>query len=240
MQPPLERAPRARTVVLLTVLGMFLASGTIVGSCLGGVYIFMQGGKEKTSSTAGDPKDPPETLVLVAVNDIPAGALLAQPEILFEVKSVPKKTEPDDAVADLDVLRGRVLVRKLTAGQPCRRRDLDPSDAYVVRLPAELRAMGVRVVGDDGNRFLLPGCRVDVLARERTGHDKIRHQVLLENILVLSVSRRELPGGEEKGSEPVPSATLAVTPEQATKLADALGEAPVRLIVRLPEAKPAQ
>jgi len=237
MQLPVERGTRARTVILLTVLGMFLVCATVLGSCLGGMYIFTNGGKDKTTNVAGDTKEPAETLVLVAVHDIPAGALIAQPEILFELKSVPKKPETEETVADLDALRGRVLVRKLMAGQPCRRRDLDASNAYMVGMPADLRAMGVRLVGDDGNRFLLPGCRVDVLARDPT--DKLRHQVLLENILVLAVTRRDVPG-EEKGAEPAPSATLAVTPEQAARLADALTDAPVRLIVRLAEAKKAE
>lgn len=96
--------------------------------------------------------------------------------------------------------------------------------------------MGVRAVSDD-NKLLLTGCRADILTRERLTDDKISHRVLLENVLVLALARPEKPTDDDKGSELVLQVTLAVTADQAVKLADATLVGPVWLIVHPPAAK---
>ena len=231
-----ERPTRAGTTAWLIVLGMFVASATIIASCMGGAYVFMRGGtkgKEAETGQTLSPSDPVE--VLLAVQEIPAGALMTQPEVLFAPKSFAKGAEPAGAITDLDQLRGRVLVRKLQPGDFCTRQDLAGDNGYVGRLQTGLRAMGVRAISE-GNKFLLPGCRVDILAREQGTADKVKHRVLLENVLVLALAHQDKLTDDEKRSDPNMQVTLAVTAEQAVKLADAMVGGPVRLVVHPPRA----
>jgi Flp pilus assembly protein CpaB len=241
---------RSATTPLLIILGMLLASFTIMGSCLGPVWLFTRS-KDQPQQTS--PSRPETAEVLVAAQEIPEGALILQPERLFVQKSFTKGEEPPDAISDVEQLRNQVLVHKLAVGQYCGRKDLSGSGAFIVDLPPDLRAMGIRVIGDDPGRFVVPGSRADILVRERLGEDKFQYKILLQNILLLAVNRADMPpieakGGERnprgeippdeaKGGEAVLIVSVAVTAEQGEKLADALKEGPLRLIVRPFDAK---
>lgn len=217
---------RPGTLIFLIVLGMFLGSFTILGSCLGSVFMFTRP-KETQASR-------PETVeIFIASQEIPEGALLTQPERLFEPRSVPKGSEPPGAVTNLEHIRNGVLTRKLTAGEHCCRKDLVTDDGYIAALPPGLRATAIRVIAEDGGRFIVPGCRADVMVRGRSNEEGVRHKVLLQDILVLVVNG---PEAVEGAKDATLSASVAVTPEQAEKLADALVEGPVRLLVRPPGA----
>jgi len=223
---------RSSTIVFLIVLGMFLASLTIMSSCLGTVFMFTRSKEQKEES----PRRPDTVDVPVAGQEIPAGALLTQPEKLFGHKTYPKGAEPPEAIVDLEHLRNRILAKKLVMGQHCLPSDLSIDDAYLLVLPPELRLMGIRVITDDGGNFVVPGVRADILVRQKI-EDKQQHKVLMHNILLLAVNRppsgaQPAVGEETKGQDTILSVSVAVTAEQGEKLADALIDGPLRLLVR--------
>lgn len=103
----------------------------------------------------------------------------------------------------------------------------------ILPVPAGHRAVTVavdEVVGVAG--FVVPGSRVDVVATmDLDGMPTSR--VILENLVVLAVAQRT---SGEASEEPrvVPSATLAVRPDEATRLILASDRGHIRLAMRAP------
>jgi pilus assembly protein CpaB len=100
-----------------------------------------------------------------------------------------------------------------------------------VLVPSGMRAMAVgvnEVIGVSG--FILPKDRVDVIAtRTDQGTDKST-ETILQNIEVLAVGKRLEQEGKQNIE--VPTLTLAVTPEEAERLALALQEGKIHIALR--------
>jgi pilus assembly protein CpaB len=98
-------------------------------------------------------------------------------------------------------------------------------------VPPGKRAMAVgvnEVIGVSG--FILPKDRVDVIATKTDQGASKSTETILQNIEVLAVGKRVEQVGKENIE--VPTVTMAVTPQQAERLARALQEGKIHIALR--------
>jgi pilus assembly protein CpaB len=131
-------------------------------------------------------------------------------------------------------MRSLALLGLLVAAMICA-----AADTPGLTLPAGHRAFAFKAQADDvASGFILPGSRVDIVHVVRPKPDEARAKMLLENVLVVAVDQVGARPGEKS---PPPTLTVAVKPEQALKLAEAVKTGDLRVLLRpVGEEKPAK
>jgi pilus assembly protein CpaB len=174
--------------------------------------------------------------VVVAAKDIPAGAALDKASL--EVKQWPAVAVPKDAMTSLDVAAGRVARVPVFVGEaivPGRLARAGTAPGLEARITPGMRAMSVRINDVAGMSGLVqPNSRVDVLVSLREAGVNASEEVaklFLENMRVLSMGARTT---RDDSGDPTPAttATLEVTPAQAEKLAVAMRQGMIQLVLR--------
>lgn len=211
---------------LLMVLALAAAVGLLTGVL---VYRTIT---QKVARQAG--VQPTEELVVAAVNMELGEALTPQH---IKLVSWPKATVPQGAIGSLAEAEGLVTRTSIVAGEPMLKgKLLDPKRAaqgglLPMIVPEGLRGVTIRVdkaVEESG--FIQPNSRVDVLASmDSKGGDRIA-KMILQNVPVLAAGQTV----ETKDNKPVKitTVTLALTPEQAERLALAQSLGRVMLATR--------
>jgi pilus assembly protein CpaB len=174
--------------------------------------------------------------VVVAAKDIPAGASLEKQAL--EVRQWPVVAVPKDAISSLEAATNRVARVPVFAGEaivPGRLAPVGTAPGLEARIGSGMRAMSVRINDVAGLSGLVqPNSRVDVLVtlRETGVHGAGEvSRLFLENMRVLSMgSRTTRDDSGESG--PATTATLEVTPTQAEKLAVAMRQGTIQLVLR--------
>jgi pilus assembly protein CpaB len=174
--------------------------------------------------------------VLVAAKDIPAGAVLEKQAL--EVKQWPASTVPNQALTTLEAAQNRVARVPVFAGEaivPGRLAPPGTSPGLEARIGPGMRAMSVRINDVAGLSGLIqPNSHVDVLVtlRETGGHlaEEVS-KLFLENMRVLSMGSRTTRDDSGE-SNPATTATLEVTPTQAERLAVAMRQGTIQLVLR--------
>ena len=207
---------------------VFYAAVFIAAMATYGVYRVLQAAKT-SARVATKP-------VVVAVKDIPAGAALDKGSL--EVKHWPAVAVPKDAMGSLDVAVGRVARVPVFVGEaivPGRLARVGTAPGLEARITPGMRAMSVRINDVAGMSGLVqPNSRVDVLVSLREtgarGTEEVS-KLFLENMRVLSMGSRTT---RDDSGDPTPAttATLEVTPAQAEKLAVAMRQGMVQLVLR--------
>ncbi len=174
------------------------------------------------------------TPVVVTTSDITFGTVLSPDHV--KVVNYPKDSVPLGAYSSPDSLVGQTTKVFLNAREPVLATKLSSiGGGLSVRIPVNMRAtsMNVNVVSGVSG-FVLPGDRVDVLVViDRTMQQKDAvTRTILQNIEVLAAGQKT----EQKGDDPikVQSVTLLVDPEGAERLALALHEGKLHLVLRNP------
>ncbi len=174
--------------------------------------------------------------VVVAAKDIPAGAALDKPAL--EVKQWPAVAVPKEAMSSLNVAAGRVARVPIFAGEAIvagRLARAGTAPGLEARIAPGMRAMSVRINDVAGMSGLVqPNSRVNVLVSLRESNNSATEEVsklFLENMRVLSMGSRTT---RDDTGEPTPAttATLEVTPTQAEKLAVAMRQGTIQLVLR--------
>jgi pilus assembly protein CpaB len=173
--------------------------------------------------------------VVVAAKDIPAGAQLDKESLA--VKEWPAVAVPDAALATLSAAEGRVTRVPIFTGEaivPGRLARQGTAPGLEARITPGMRAMSVRINDVAGLSGLIqPNSRVDVLVSLREGGREAEEvsKLFLENMRVLSMGSRTT---RDDTGEPTPAttATLEVTPAQAEKLAVAMRQGMIQLVLR--------
>ncbi|HXG02382.1 MAG TPA: Flp pilus assembly protein CpaB [Candidatus Binatia bacterium] len=166
----------------------------------------------------------------------------------------PKASVPPGAVRTLEEAEGRVVRSSILAGEPIIEGKLAPQLAGkggIMPMLVPEGQRGVTIKLDDALResgFLLPNSRVDVLVSmpKQPGSQEKIAKVILQDVTVLAAGQTV----EIRDNRPVTSTTvtLAMTPEQAERLAVAQAEGKLMLVqrnlrdnqlVRTPGATPA-
>jgi pilus assembly protein CpaB len=175
--------------------------------------------------------------VVVAAKDIPAGAALEKE--LLELKEWPAVVIPKDALTSLAAARGRVARVPVFTGEAIvsgRLARAGTAPGLEARITPGMRAMAVRINDVAGMSGLVqPNSRVDVLVslREASSHGAYEEvsKLFLENMRVLSMGSRTTRD-ESGDATPATTATLEVTPAEAEKLAVAMRQGTIQLVLR--------
>jgi pilus assembly protein CpaB len=203
-------------------------------ACAGGFFLGNRLGPHRAERV----RDGSTTPILVAAQDLPVGTKLDQPEIQLHSVPFPIESLPPTAFANFEDLRGKVLGRSLSKNTPVTMDDLSFAEDLFKAAPPGKRAVTIKTSQEGlGGGFVLPGSRIDLIGTEPDPDDpkKSITKVFLKNIQVLAVNTaKEAP----TNSNPVvlipTSLTLAVTIEEAEKLAAARQRGPISVALRRP------
>jgi pilus assembly protein CpaB len=207
---------------------VFYAAVFIAAMATYGVYRVLQAAKA-SARIATRP-------VVVAAKDIQAGALLEKQSL--SVEEWPAVAVPKNALESLNGAQGRVARVPVFAGEAIVEGRLarpGTSPGLEARITPGKRAMSVRINDVAGMSGLVqPNSRVDVLVslRERGEHSTEEvAKLFLENMRVLSMGSRTTRD-DDGDAYPATTATLEVTPAEAEKLAVAMRQGTIQLVLR--------
>jgi pilus assembly protein CpaB len=173
--------------------------------------------------------------VVVANRDIPQGVTIDR--IALATAQWPMQAVPVGAFASIDSVVGRVASVAVYNGEPIVPGRLAPvgtGAGLEQMIPPGQRAMAVRINDVAGISGLLqPSSRVDVLVtiHDDQHSDKQVAKLFMSNMLVLSVGtevQRDTQGKPINAT----TVTLAVTPEEAERLAIAMNTGSIQLVLR--------
>jgi pilus assembly protein CpaB len=172
--------------------------------------------------------------VVVANRDIQEG--MAIDRIALQVAQWPVQTVPVGAFSSIDSVVGRVPRVAIYNGEPIVPGRLAPSGTgpgLEIKIPPGQRAMAVRINDVAGISGLLqPNSRVDVLVTIREDNsEKQIAKLFMSNMLVLSVGTEVQRDAQGKPNNAT-TVTLAVTPEEAERLAIAMNTGSIQLVLR--------
>ncbi len=166
--------------------------------------------------------------VVVAVADLPFGTHLSRDQL--SVVAWPAASMPADAFHSVEeVFTGsqgfdRIILKPTDKGEPLLKSRVSGFGARATlsrEVPPGMRAVSIRIDDVSGVAgFILPGDRVDVmLTRKMEGSPDsgLATDIILQNILVLGID--QLSDQDREKPVVARTATVAVTPEQAQKLA---------------------
>ena len=179
--------------------------------------------------------------VVIARAEIPLGSRITA-EQLASVQ-FPRNATPDGVYDTADKLIGRVAITNIAAREPITDFKLAPegtAGGLSAVIPEGYRAITVKVddvVGISG--FVMPGSLVDVVvvidppANVVSSSSQGRiSKIVLQNIKVLANGQNIDRPKNDRDASNVSSVTLQVTPEQAEKLALAVSEGRLQLVMR--------
>lgn len=230
----------------------------VLVSCFLGVVVFMSFGSEDTSS---DKNHPQTVKVVVAKQDIPARTVIKEemvkvieiPADLLPDGALSDISEVVDCPVSVPVQQGDVLTDKKVL------KDMKLA-GFTGTIPPDCRAISVGITDITGVAgFAKPGDYVDVMIVRKGGNGQgASGEILLQNVLLLGINKTGATAGnvskgdsgnkdkdkkskDDKGSsegdlkaagEQMATATLAVTPDEALKLATASQQGTVYLVLR--------
>ena len=204
--------------------GLALAVGLLVSFA---VYNQLRNSAGKNDNTGGVP-------VLVAADDIQVGVRLEAHDV--RVINLPQSAVPPGAPSTPSQVVGRGVILPVSKGEFILNSKLAAVNAGAglpSMIPQGMRAVSVRVndvVSVAG--FVQPGTHVDVLATGNEGNER-QTTTVLENVLVLAVGK-SLDRSASADAQTAPVITLAVSPDDAQKLALVSQEGRIQLSLRNP------
>jgi pilus assembly protein CpaB len=176
--------------------------------------------------------------VVVANVDLSLGAELKAEDL--KVALFPEGQAPEGAFVRPDEIVGRGVIVPIVKNEPILPAKLASKEAgsgLPPVIPEGMRAVSVRVnevIGVAG--YVLPGTHVDVLATASPTNNAadMTTKVVLANVLVLTAGTRMEQDQKDGKPVQVTVVTMAVSPEQAERLALASTEGKIQLALRNP------
>lgn len=210
-----------RTKVLITAAIMGLLTAGLV-------YLFLT----RQAKAASRP-----TPAVVARENIPIGSIIDVD--MVEVKELPRNEIPPDAATGPEMVIGRVAAVEIGRGQIVRISSIAPKSRLSQRIPQSMRAVTVGIDPVTGvGGFLEPGDHVDVIGTFNVDGGTLT-KVVLQDVLLLATGTQVIadqvapPSGQQPSlPQAQPTATLAVTPDQAQVLILAASKGKLTLALR--------
>jgi len=209
---------------LLMIGGLALAVGLLVSYT---VY-------NRLRSFAGSSNNERGVPVVMAADDIQVGTKLEAHDV--HVVTLPQSAVPPGAFSATSQVLGRGAILPVSKGEfilPSKLAAVNAGTGLPSMIPQGMRAVSVRVndvVSVAG--FVQPGTHVDVLATGSGGNER-QTTTVLENVLVLAVGK-SLDRNPLADAQTAPVITLAVSPDDAQKLALVSQEGRIQLSLRNP------
>jgi len=210
---------------LLMIGGLALAVGLLVSYT---VYNRLRAFTGAGNNERGVP-------VVMAADDIQVGTKLEAHDV--HVVTLPQSAVPPGAFSGTSQVLGRGAILPVSKGEfilPSKLAALSAGSGLPSMIPQGMRAVSVRVndvVSVAG--FVQPGSHVDVLATGQGGGNDRQTTTVLENVLVLAVGK-SLDRNPLADAQTAPVITLAVSPDDAQKLALVSQEGRIQLSLRNP------
>ncbi len=189
---------------------------------------------------ASKPQFADKTAVVVAKVDIPPKTIITK-EMVNQLE-VPSLYVQPGALRDTGKVIGQETKHKIVAGEQIveRRLAINGPNGLVAAIPDDKRAITVAVNEYSGLAgFVKPGDYVDVLATyDKNIAGEYVSNIIMQNIMVLATNRNAegdspiVPDKNKKELDKVVSVTLAVTPQEAVKLALSIEKARIHLALR--------
>jgi Flp pilus assembly protein CpaB len=180
--------------------------------------------------------------VLVAAKNLDQGTKLDKIEEQFVRKPFTRESLPPEYVDDPSMLKDKVLQRTIKAGSHCTPADLTPRNT--VELPTDAKtgvkykAMAIKVAPETGvSGLVLPGSRVDVVCVSNLPNGKTVTNMILQNVLVVSVDAKTERPDDQGFIKNAQTVTLAVKQREGMILANATEHGKVTLMLRDPDDK---
>ena len=173
--------------------------------------------------------------IVVATQEIPQGMPIDRSALALV--AWPSASIPGGSVSSLDSAVGRIARVAVLPGDPIVPARLAPTGSSAgleVKITPGKRAMAVRIDDVAGLSGLVqPNAHVDVLVTLRTtaSGDRQVAKLFLENLRVLSIGTKVDRGARGEPIE-ASTATLEVTPEEAERLAVAMNQGSIQLVLR--------
>jgi pilus assembly protein CpaB len=207
---------------------VFYAAVLVAAIATYGVYRAIEASKESNRIVTAQ--------VVVAAQDIPEGHVIDK--IALTTGQWPVQTLPAGAFNSVDSVVGRVTRVPVFQGEPIVPGRLAPAGTtggLEIKIAPGKRAMSVKINDVAGISGLIqPNSRVDVLVNIRDDRVEKETQVaklFMENMRVLSVGQQVTRGDDGKPINAT-TATLEVTPDEAERLAIAMGQGSIALVLR--------
>ncbi|HEY8165691.1 MAG TPA: Flp pilus assembly protein CpaB [Gemmatimonadaceae bacterium] len=172
--------------------------------------------------------------VVVATADVPEGGAIDR--VMVTTAVWPKATIPTGAYTSIDSVQGRVARVNIFSGEvivPGRLAPAGTGPGLELKIPPGQRAMSVRINDVAGIAGLIqPNSRVDVLVNivEPTTNKQVA-KLFMENMRVLAIGT-ELQRDASGKPISAPTVTLAVTPDEAERLAVAMNQGTIAMVLR--------
>ena len=207
---------------------VFYVAVLVAAAATYGVYKALEASKESSRVVTAQ--------VVVAAQDIPEGHVIDK--IALTTGQWPVQTLPAGAFSSVDSVIGRVTRVPVFQGEPIVPGRLAPAGTtggLEIKIAPGKRAMSVKINDVAGISGLIqPNSRVDVLVNIRDDRSEKELQVaklFMENMRVLSVGQQVTRGDDGKPINAT-TATLEVTPDEAERLAIAMGQGSIALVLR--------
>jgi pilus assembly protein CpaB len=207
---------------------VFYIAVLVAAAATYGVYRALQASKESARVVTAQ--------VVVAAQDIPEGHAIDK--IALTTGQWPVQTLPAGAFSSVDSVVGRVTRVPVFQGEPIVPGRLAPvgtTGGLEIKIAPGKRAMSVKINDVAGISGLIqPNSRVDVLVNikdERAEKETQVAKLFMENMRVLSVGQQVTRGDDGKPINAT-TATLEVTPDEAERLAIAMGQGSIALVLR--------
>ncbi|MCX6375309.1 MAG: Flp pilus assembly protein CpaB [Armatimonadetes bacterium] len=216
------QALRSKLLIAAVVMGLITALL---------VYLYMS--RQISAASA-------EVPIIVAQRDIPIGSILNGS--MLGVLNVPKKALPPGVATSPDMVVGKVVMRQIYAGEPVLLSAVALTNRLSQLIPIAMRAVTVALDPVSGVAgFIQPGDHVDVIATFNVDGGTLS-KVVLQDVELLAAGGQAIAdqgppqqAGAIKGPQVYPTATLAVTPQQAEELVLAESKGKLRLALRRPD-----
>jgi pilus assembly protein CpaB len=214
-----------RTIVVMTIATIMAALASM------GVYSLIKRIPVREIEVA-------HTFVAVATHSLPTGSRVTDKDV--KLVAWPSSSPVTGGFSTTKDVLNRGLITAVGENEPLTESKLAPIGSGAglpPSIPPGMRAMSVKVdevIGVAG--FVVPGTRVDLLVTLRgNGTDETMSRTVISNVLVLTAGTR-LDQQQAKDGQPQPSSvvTLAVSPNDAERIALASSEGRISLALRNP------
>jgi pilus assembly protein CpaB len=205
---------------------VFLAAVVVALGATYGVYRVL----DQTRASSRIPMSP----VVVAAQDIPEGGRIERVAVVMN--EWPIATVPAGAFVSVDSVVGRVTRIPVFKGEPIVPGRLAPSGTgpgLEVKITPGKRAMAIRISDVAGIAGLIqPNSRVDVMVTiNDEAVNRQRAKLFMSNMRILSVGTQVERGADGKPIQAA-IAALEVTPEESERLAIAMSQGTIQLVLR--------
>ena len=214
----------SKQLILLALLASLII--TVV------IYFYLSGLENKDVQKAHKLKN-----VVVATVDIPERTMIRE-EMLKTVQMTEDVVQAD-AITDFNGAVGKIAKLKILQGDALTEKKLfteGKMEGFIGAIPADRRAISIPITDITGiSGFAKPGDYVDViLVSDKMQKNTVSGEMLLQNILLLAINKNgDVPDGKkDEKKEQMATATLAVAPETAVRLAAAQAHGTIYLVLR--------